>query len=91
MSQELKEWMGVMEYIRSFPDTNGDGISEIPEKYRGKQGRIVVEASWNPFNLLKRGTYITWISLLIFLIILTIIVFIVWGAVRIVRKFRYKI
>jgi 5'-nucleotidase len=33
--QELKEWIGVMEYIRSFPDTNGDGSPDVPDKYRG--------------------------------------------------------
>jgi 5'-nucleotidase/UDP-sugar diphosphatase len=58
--QELKEWVGVMEYIRSFPDTNGDGIPDIPDKYKGKLGRIVGEASLNPVSLLSRGTMITW-------------------------------
>jgi 5'-nucleotidase/UDP-sugar diphosphatase len=59
-TQELKEWIGVMEYIRSFPDTNGDGIPDVPEKYRGKLGRIVVQASWNPVSLLSKGTMVTW-------------------------------
>jgi 5'-nucleotidase len=58
--QELKEWIGVMEYIRSFPDTNGDGIPDIPDKYRGKLGRIVAQASWNPVSLLSKGTMVTW-------------------------------
>lgn len=72
--QELKEWMGVMEYIRSFTDTTGDGIPDIPEKYKGKLGRNVVEASWNPYELLRRGTYVTWIGFLIFLIVLSLFV-----------------
>jgi 5'-nucleotidase len=58
--QELKEWIGVMEYIKGFPDTNGDGISDIPDKYKGKLGRIVSEASLNPISLLSRGTMVTW-------------------------------
>jgi 5'-nucleotidase / UDP-sugar diphosphatase len=58
--QELKEWIGVMEYIKSFPDTNGDGIPDVPEKYRGKLGRIVSQASWNPVSLLSKGTMVTW-------------------------------
>jgi len=58
--QELKEWIGVMEYIRSFPDTNGNGIPDVPEKYRGKLGRIVAQASWNPVSLLSKGTMVTW-------------------------------
>ena len=58
--QELKEWMGVMEYIQTFADTNGDGLPDIPEKYRGKLGRIVMEPRWNPASLLSRGTWVTW-------------------------------
>ena len=61
--QELKEWIGVMEYIKSFPDTNGDGLPDIPDKYKGKLGRIVVEASWNPVSLLAGGTMVTWVAL----------------------------
>jgi 5'-nucleotidase/UDP-sugar diphosphatase len=50
--QELKEWIGVMEYIQSFPDTNGDGSPDVPDKYRGKLGRMTRQASWNPVSLL---------------------------------------
>jgi 5'-nucleotidase / UDP-sugar diphosphatase len=58
--QELKEWVGVVEYIRSFEDRTGDGLPDIPEKYREPLGRIVKEASLNPVNLLSRGTVATW-------------------------------
>jgi 5'-nucleotidase len=61
--QELKEWIGVIEYIKSFPDSNGDGLPDIPDKYKGKLGRIVVEASWNPVSLLAGGTMVTWVAL----------------------------
>ena len=60
--QELKEYMGVLDYIRSFPDVTGDGIPDVPEKYRGRLGRQVVAASWNPFKLIRRGTYVTWMA-----------------------------
>jgi len=59
--QELKEWVALMDYVRDFPDKNHDGFPDIPEKYRGKLGRIVKETSWNPISLLSRGTYVTWI------------------------------
>jgi 5'-nucleotidase/UDP-sugar diphosphatase len=60
--QELKEWVCVMEYVKSFPDRDGDGSPDMPEKYRGKLGRIIREPSWNPMMLLSRGTYLTWIA-----------------------------
>lgn len=53
--QELKEWLGVIQYVRSFPDNDGDGIPDIPEKYRGKLGRIVEKPTWNPLALVSRA------------------------------------
>ncbi len=52
--QELKEWQGLIKYVRAFPDKDGNGIPDIPEKYRGKLGRIVDTPSWNPVNLLSK-------------------------------------
>jgi 5'-nucleotidase/UDP-sugar diphosphatase len=79
--QELKEWKAVLEYLKSFADTDGDGLPNVPDKYRGKLGRNVVDASWNPYKLLKRGTYVTWIAfsalLLGVLLVLGIVRFII--------------
>ncbi|MBW2599423.1 MAG: hypothetical protein JRC60_04915, partial [Deltaproteobacteria bacterium] len=87
--QELKEYMGVLEYIRSFPDTTGDGVPDIPEKYRGKLGRQLVEPSWNPFKLLKRGTHVTWIACGAIFIVLLIVILII-GLVRYVIRWRNR-
>ena len=75
--QELKEWQGVIQYVRSFPDTNGNGLPDIPEKYRGKLGRIVEKPSINPVELVSRGTeptiiFLTAIGLVAFLLIMTV-------------------
>ncbi len=70
--QELKEWQGVMAYIRSFADTTGDGVPDIPAKYRGKLDRNVIAASWNPYHLLKGGSKVTWITFSALLLILAI-------------------
>ncbi|MCF6242716.1 MAG: bifunctional metallophosphatase/5'-nucleotidase [Bacteroidales bacterium] len=32
--QEGKTWIALIEYIESFKDTNGNGLPEIPEKYK---------------------------------------------------------
>jgi 5'-nucleotidase / UDP-sugar diphosphatase len=60
--QELKEWVGVVEYIRSFEDRTGDGLPDIPEKYRHPLGRIERKASLNPVNLLSRAAPVTWVA-----------------------------
>ena len=76
--QELKEWKAVMGYIGSFKDTDDDGIPNMPEKYRGKLGRIVIEAGLNPYKLLKRGTYVTWTAFGAVLLILVLLFGIGW-------------
>lgn len=79
--QELKEWQGVIKYVRSFPDTNGNGLPDIPEKYRGKLGRIVEKPSINPVNLVSRGTTptliaVAFIGIILFLVVMTVILII---------------
>ena len=63
--QELKEWRGLVKYIQSFPDRNGNGIPDIPDKYKGKLGRIIEKPSFNPVNLVARATTPTLIVLAI--------------------------
>jgi len=87
--QELKEWIGVMEYIRNFPDTNGDGLPNIPEKYKGKLGRIVMEASYNPVSLLSRGTMVTWAAFSAVVILLLLLTVMVGTIVRKVRRRKF--
>ena len=84
--QELKEWKAVIDYIRQLPDTDGDGIANIPDKYKGKLGRNTIEASWNPYKLLKRGTYVTWTAFGI--LVLALLVMLMIGRF-VVKRFAY--
>ena len=84
--QELKEWKAVMEYIQSFADTDGDGLPNVPDKYRGKLGRQVVDASWNPYKMLKRGTYVTWLTVLVMLMGICLVLATGWFVIRKVNK-----
>ena len=84
--QELKEWKAVMEYIKSFPDTDGDGLPDIPEKYRKKLGRNVIEASLNPYKLLKRGTYVTWLAFSALLLGILLILTAGWFIIKKIRS-----
>jgi 5'-nucleotidase / UDP-sugar diphosphatase len=85
--QELKEWIGVMEYIQSFPDTNGDGSPDVPDKYRGKLGRMTRQASWNPVSLLSRGTLVTWAAFSILLLVVLVVGF---ASVFVVKKLKRR-
>lgn len=38
---ELKDWQALLKYVSGFPDTNANGIPEIPAAYSVIQGRIV--------------------------------------------------
>lgn len=73
--QELKEWVAIMDYLRSFKDTKGDGIPDIPERYREPEGRIVIESSLNPVKLLSNGTAVTWGAFAILIFIIAILFF----------------
>jgi len=84
--QELKEYKGFLEYLRSFPDTTGDGVPDIPERYRGRLGRQLVEPSWNPVNILKRGTSVTWAAFGVLLILVLIIISIAGFARRLLKR-----
>ncbi len=85
--QELKEWQGVIDYVRSFEDTNGDGIPDMPEKYKAKLGRIVSEPSWQPGSLIAGATLPTILALLIIGLIFLVIIFFIF---RIISKRRAK-
>ena len=89
--QELKEWKAVLKYIKNFADTDGDGLPNVPDKYRGKLGRNVIDASWNPYKLLKRGTYVTWLAVSALLVGVLLVLGIGWFFMRkIIFKRRFE-
>lgn len=58
--QEAKEWTAFLDYVRRFPDIDGDHIPDMPERYRLPQGRIIRVESWNPALFYRNATYLTW-------------------------------
>jgi 5'-nucleotidase/UDP-sugar diphosphatase len=86
--QEVKDWTALMEYVQIFEDKDGDGIPEIPEKYRNTEGRQTWEASLNPVKLLKGGNYLTWAAFGIIIFALVFGILIVYVPIRIIKKRR---
>jgi 5'-nucleotidase len=39
-TQELKQWQAVLGYVSMLPDSDGDGVPNIPAAYTAPQGRI---------------------------------------------------
>ena len=69
-AEELKEWIALAEYLRSFKEVNGNGLARIPEKYRGPEGRYQAIPSLNPLNLIAGGNFLTYGALLIALLLI---------------------
>lgn len=83
--QGLREWAGIIEFMKTFPDTDGDGIPNVPEKYKGTLGRIIAQPSINPIALLRGGSWLTWSAFGV----ITIIIALLAGAILLVaRKIR---
>jgi 5'-nucleotidase/UDP-sugar diphosphatase len=61
--QEIKEWAVLVEFLRSLPDTNGNGLPDVPASYASPAGRLAAEPSWNPIKLLAEAHGPTFILL----------------------------
>lgn len=46
--------------MKSFPDKDGNGVPNIPDKYRLPEGRITAAPSCNPVRLIAGGNRITY-------------------------------
>jgi len=85
--QEFKEWAALSEVLKALPDTNGNGIPDIPERYRRPEGRFASEPSWNPAKLLLGGNGLTYIVLAVVVVLVLVVLFV---ARRIIRRRRSR-
>lgn len=84
-TQEAKQWVALVEYLRQLPDTDHDGLANIPARYRQAEGRIQTNPSWSPQSLLSNAKPISWLALGV----LTVIVFLVaWLLFKLIRRLK---
>ncbi len=83
---QIKEWAALAAYMKSFPDPDGNGIPNIPDRYRHPEGRFIAQPSWNPVNLIAGGTMITYGAIGILILVILIIIMLIWIIVRLVRR-----
>jgi 5'-nucleotidase len=86
--QELKEWRALLDYVLQFPDTDGDGIPNIPRSYMDVEGRILSQPSWDPYQLFRGASWITWVALSALLAGVALLGLLLWASMRLLLKRR---
>jgi 5'-nucleotidase len=73
--QEYKEWQGLLDYVRSLPDLDGDGLADIPTQGAAAESRMLRAASLHPAELFRYAGPLQWgLSL----VVLSGVLLIVW-------------
>lgn len=85
---EIKAWAAIADYINSFEDTDGDGISNVPAYYNELHGRKIVEDSLNILDLIKNPNKYAVIIVLAVILVLTILILILVRIIKKIRKIR---
>jgi 5'-nucleotidase/UDP-sugar diphosphatase len=85
--QEIKEWVALAEYMKSFPDVDGNGITDIPNRYRQPEGRFSAAPSWNPIRLIAGGNVITYGAIGIGIVLHVLGIVLMGFVVRSVRRY----
>jgi 5'-nucleotidase/UDP-sugar diphosphatase len=84
--RELKEWEALAQYMRSFKDTDRNRIPNIPDRYKGPEGRYQAQPSLNPIKLIAGSNAISYVALIVGFVLLCALGFLVWLVVRKVRS-----
>ena len=88
--RELKAWDAIARYMQSFDDTDGNGISNVPEYYETTHGRKVVDESRNVIDLVKNPNKFSVMIVGIVLVLILIIILLVVLIRKLIKKRRRK-
>ena len=56
-TQELKAWRAVIQHLSAQPDTDGDGLADLPVTGGVAEARLIQRNSWSPSALLRNSTW----------------------------------
>ncbi|MBO5460886.1 MAG: bifunctional metallophosphatase/5'-nucleotidase [Ruminococcus sp.] len=87
---EIKAWAAIAEYMDSFEDTDGDGVSNVPASYGENQGRKVVDDSKNLLELVKNPNKYAAMIIAVVLVLIILVVLIIVLIVKLVKRIRRK-
>lgn len=88
--RELKAWDAIARYMVSLPDTDGDGIPNVPASYAEPEGRKVVEDSKNIIELVKNPNKYTAMIVAILVIVILLVVLVVRLVLKLIKRIRKK-
>jgi hypothetical protein len=83
---ELKEWLALTLYLRSFKGQEGHDLPRIPERYSKPEGRYLSHPSLNPLNLFCGGNMVTTVFLLTLLGLVLICGFLFYIVIKKIRR-----
>lgn len=85
---EVKAWYALASYLGSFEEK--DGVSQVPAKYAGTEGRKIVYSSFNPIELIKSPNWITITVMVVVFVLICVIVLCVVHHKKKKRRHRRK-
>lgn len=88
--KELKAWDAIARYMRSFDDTDGDGIANVSKYYASTHEHKVVDDSKNIIDLIKKPNKFSAMVVAIVLVIILLIILLVLLICKSVHKIKNK-
>lgn len=88
--RELKAWDAIARYMVSLPDTDGDGIPNVPTSYAEPEGRKVVEDSKNIIELVKNPNKYAAMIVAILVIVILLVVLLVRLVLKLIKRIKRK-
>lgn len=84
--REIKAWAAIAQYMESFPDTDADGIANVPAYYASTHDRKVIENSTSISDLVKSPNKYAVIIVTVILIVIAVLVLLIILIVKLIKK-----